>query len=169
VAEYLVTAEGQEHLVEVVRSGAAPHAYLVTLDGRTCLVDAVRVEDGVSSFIMDGACFEVHASREGDRDVLLINGEHHEVEARNRRALSAGSRGAGVAPGRQVVRAPMPGRVVRVMVREGEAVEEGSPLLILEAMKMENQLRSPKAGTVVEIPAAEDQVVATGQKLVVVE
>ena len=169
--EYLVEHAGEEHLIEVVRTGpAAPSGgYRVTLGGEVHLVDAVPVEDGVSSFIVDGACYEVHASRERDHYTLLINGEHYELEARNRRSLAAAGKGDGPAVGRQVVQAPMPGRVVRVLVGPGETVTEGASLLILEAMKMENELRSPIHGTVVEVAVVEGQVVATGEKLAVVE
>jgi biotin carboxyl carrier protein len=63
----------------------------------------------------------------------------------------------------------MPGRVVRVLVEPGSAVKAGNPLLVLEAMKMENQLRSPVDGVVAELEVVAGQVVATGDKLVVVE
>lgn len=169
--EYIVTIGGEEHTAEVVRAddGAYQGRYQVIVDGDARSVDAVPVEDGVSSFIVDGACFEVHATRDRDRYVLLINGEHYELDARNRRSRSGFGKGAGLAVGRQVVHAPMPGRVVRILAQPGERVEEGAPLLILEAMKMENQLRSPITGEVVEMAVTEGQVVATGEKLAVVE
>ncbi len=165
--EYVITDGGQDHAAEVVRDGDG--RYKVTIDGLTYDVDAIPVEQSVSSFIVDGSCFEVHSSRDRDRYILLIGGEHHELTARNRRARSAYGRGAGPAVGRQVIQAPMPGRVVRVVAQAGAVVEAGAPLLILEAMKMENQLRSPIAGTVVEVAVGEGQVVATGEKLAVVE
>lgn len=165
--EYVITDGGEDHLADVVRDRDGH--YRVTIDGRTYDVDAITVEQSVSSFIVDGSCFEVHASRDRDRYTLLIGGEHHELTARNRRTRSTYGRGAGPAVGRQVIQAPMPGRVVRVVAQAGAVVETGAPLLILEAMKMENQLRSPIAGTVLEVAVSEGQVVATGEKLAVVE
>jgi biotin carboxyl carrier protein len=73
------------------------------------------------------------------------------------------------AAGRQVVTAPMPGKVVRVLVRLGDKVAQGQGMVIVEAMKMENELRSAKQGTVVELAAREGQAVEGGTKLLVLE
>jgi biotin carboxyl carrier protein len=70
--------------------------------------------------------------------------------------------------GPQRVDAPMPGKIVRVLVKEGDAVEEGQGLVVVEAMKMENELKSPKAGVVRELHAQEGQPVEAGAKLAVV-
>ena len=165
--QYLIDDGAGEHEAEVRAVGDG--IYEVTIDGRAVLVDACLVERSVWSFIVEGGCFEVHASRQRDRYRLLIGGEHHELTARNHRIRGVFSTGAGVVAGRQVVHAPMPGRVARILANLGDVVTTGQPLLTLEAMKMENQLRSPIDGTVVAIEIAEGQVVATGEKLVVVE
>jgi len=143
--------------------------YAVTVDGRAVTVDARIVEESVCSFIVDGSCYEVHFSRDRDVYTLLIGGEHYQVAARNRRVRAAYSAGARLLTGRQVIQAPMPGRVVRVLVDSGAAVKAGDPLLVLEAMKMENRLRSPVDGVIAELEVVAGQVVATGDKLVVVE
>jgi biotin carboxyl carrier protein len=167
VPQYLIGDAAGEHEAEVRALGDG--TYEVTVDGRTVTVDACAVEHSVWSFIVEGDCYEVHASRHRDRYRLLIGGEHHELTARNSRVRGVFSTGAGVVTGRQVVHAPMPGRVARILANLGDVVTAGQPLLTLEAMKMENQLRSPIDGTVVEIQITEGQVVATGEKLVVVE
>jgi biotin carboxyl carrier protein len=76
---------------------------------------------------------------------------------------------AAQAAGAQRITAPMPGKVVRVLVRQGQAVEAGQGLVVVEAMKMQNEIKSPKAGTVGVLTAAEGQTVAAGQALLVIE
>jgi len=82
-------------------------------------------------------------------------------------------RGAGAAGGEQggraQIKAPMPGKVVRVLVEAGQAVEAGQPVVVVEAMKMQNELKSPKSGTVAELRAAAGSTVNSGDVLVVVE
>jgi biotin carboxyl carrier protein len=86
-----------------------------------------------------------------------------------RRRLRHKAAGQGGAQGRQVVRAPMPGRVVRVLVEEGQAVEARQGLVVVEAMKMENELRATHAGTVASVKVAPGAAVEAGAELVVVE
>ena len=165
--QYMLTRGADERVADVAPLG--DDLYAVTIDGRSVTVDARIVEESVCSFIVDGSCYEVHFSRDRDVYTLLIGGEHYAVAARNRRVRAAFSAGARLLTGRQVVQAPMPGRVVRVLVEPGSAVKAGDPLLVLEAMKMENQLRSPVDGVVAELDVVAGQVVATGDKLAVVE
>lgn len=167
VPRYVVELAGTVYEVEVRQRGE--HEYTVIVDGREVVVDACAVEEYVCSLIVNGACHEVHYSQDRDRFNLLIAGEHYEPVARNRRSRAALQAGAGLVSGRQLISAPMPGRVVKLLVEVGQTVEPGQALLTLEAMKMENELRTPTAGTVSEIAAAEGDVVTTGQKLVVVE
>lgn len=165
--QYILNRGAAEHRAEVAR--VAEGRYTVTIDGRVAEADARMLETGVLSMIVDGVCYEVHFSREGHDYTLLINGEHYEVSARNRRVRSAVGGAAKMLTGRQVIQAPMPGRVVRVLVESGAEVKAGDTLLVLEAMKMENQLRSPIDGRVMEVTAVEGQVVQPGHKLAVVE
>ena len=165
--EYLLNDAAGEHAAEVRSLG--PGLYEVTVDGRKVVVDACQVEQGVWSFLVQGECYEVHASQERDRLQLLIGGERHELSARNRRVRAPYASAARVLTGRQVIHAPMPGRVARLLARPGDAVVAGQPLLTLEAMKMENALTSPVDGHVVELDVEEGQVVAAGARLAVVE
>ncbi|HEY5675844.1 MAG TPA: biotin/lipoyl-containing protein, partial [Myxococcales bacterium] len=70
--------------------------------------------------------------------------------------------------GKQVISAPMPGKVVKVLVKVGDEVKDGQGLVVVEAMKMENELKSPKAGKVTELHAVEGAAVESGAKLAVV-
>jgi biotin carboxyl carrier protein len=81
------------------------------------------------------------------------------------RAWRGRKHGAMEAEGRQPVTAPMPGKVVRLLVKEGDAVEVGQGLIVVEAMKMQNEVRSPKSGKVERLVAKENQAVNAGEVL----
>jgi biotin carboxyl carrier protein len=115
----------------------------------------IEVEPGVYSILLDGRSYEVRAS---ELDIA--------VEDPREPRKSSGLAGL---EGRQTLRAPMPGKVVRILVNEGDAVERGQGLIVIEAMKMQNELKSPKAGRVVSISAAEGAAVAAAEVLAVVE
>ena len=76
---------------------------------------------------------------------------------------------AGAQHGRQNIAAPMPGKVVRVLVSVGDTVEPGQGLIVVEAMKMQNEMKSPKAGIVAEIKTKDGATVAAGEILIVIE
>jgi biotin carboxyl carrier protein len=101
---------------------------------------------------------------------VLVRGQVSRVDVADERRLRlrAGSAGFSV-EGKQVINAPMPGKVVKVLVKQGDEVKEGQGLVVVEAMKMENELKSPKAGKVVELLAKEGTTVENNAKLVVVE
>jgi biotin carboxyl carrier protein len=133
-------------------------------------VDAVHLRTGSLSLLADGrsARCDVEADAEG-RFRVLLGEETHAFELlddRKHRLHKAG--GTFSLEGPQRIDAPMPGKIVRVLVKEGDAVEEGQGLVVVEAMKMENELKSPKAGVVRELHAREGQPVEAGTKLVVV-
>jgi biotin carboxyl carrier protein len=90
------------------------------------------------------------------------------VEVRDPRSFSR-NRHAGIGHGRQTISAPMPGKVVRVLVREGDIVQAGAGLIVVEAMKMQNEHKAPKAGTVIRLSVQEGGTVAAGEPLVVIE
>jgi glutaconyl-CoA/methylmalonyl-CoA decarboxylase subunit gamma len=115
----------------------------------------------------DGAKVTV-AIRRGGADVVVVGAEVSEARSAAVAALVRQARGA-AAPGPASVRSPMPGRVVKILVRAGERVAAGQPVVVVEAMKMENELRAPRAGTVRELRSAEGAAVEAGQDLVVID
>lgn len=130
--------------------------------------DVVEVEPGVYSVLRQSRVDEVHLIRTRDGYTAVVAGRSFDLEAvdpRDRRNSS--STGAG--DGRQSIAAPMPGKIVRVLVAPGGAVKAGQGLLVVEAMKMQNELKSPKTGTVVEIRVAAGSTVVAGEILAVVE
>lgn len=123
------------------------------------------LEPGSYSVRLNGRSFRVML---GPKDEVCVNGRSLRIEVFDPRNLRATSRSS-AQHGRQEVSAPMPGKIVRVLVAKGEAVEEGQGVVVVEAMKMQNEMKSPKAGTVAEIRTKQDATVSAGDVLVVIE
>jgi biotin carboxyl carrier protein len=100
---------------------------------------------------------------------VIVNGQRIPVTIQDPKRLSHNGAAAGQAGGRAVLTSPMPGKVVRVLCAAGDEVAEGQGLLVVEAMKMQNEVQAPKAGQVVEIKVTEGQTVNAGEVLAVVE
>ena len=99
---------------------------------------------------------------------VSVNGRVFRVEIFDPRSMS-GRRSAAGSQGRQNIVAPMPGRVIRVLIEAGQEVEDGQGLIVVEAMKMQNEMKSPKAGRVVAVKTSAGATVAAGEILAVVE
>jgi biotin carboxyl carrier protein len=123
------------------------------------------LDPGCYSVLVNGRSYRVARTLTGEFDV---NGVSFAVEVFDPRALRVREK-AGGAHGRQKVAASMPGKVIRVLVAEGDTVEAGQGLVVVEAMKMQNEMKSPKAGRIVEVKTKPDAAVAAGDVLVVVE
>ena len=173
--KYHAVVAGKDRLVEVVPHGSA---YRVAIhdganegpDPRVLVVDAVHLGGDAMSLLVNGRSVrcEIEPGKDG-RVAVLVGDEVHPLEILDERRLRL--RGAGgkfATEGPQRVEAPMPGKVVRVLVKQGQQVQEGEGLVVVEAMKMENELRSPKSGVVTELHAQEGQPVEAGAKLAVV-
>jgi len=147
--KYRVTIEGREREVDVTFTPSG--AVEVSLDGARMDVDARRIGGAISLRIGD----RVH-------DVLVAGDTEIQIAAGTARTVatisserSAGKRGGAAAKGTRELRAPMPGRVVRVLVKAGDAVTQGQPLVVIEAMKMENELRAGAPATVADVHVSE--------------
>lgn len=149
--------------------------YDVTIEGVVHHVDARRLAGGNWSVLIDGQSYDVElevagaTEREGAYNALVRgNVVSLTVEDERRVRMAAGVRKVKV-EGPQVVKCPMPGKVVKLLVAQGDTVEDGTPLVIVEAMKMENEIRSPTAGKVARIFVEAGQTVESNAKLVSVE
>jgi biotin carboxyl carrier protein len=135
------------------------------VDGQTVDVEVYVLEPGILSLIVGGRQYRCIL----DGDAVVIDGRRYEFVVDDPRSLR-GRRGAAEgAAGPRTVKAPMPGRVVRVLVSEGDEVAEQQGLVVIEAMKMQNELKSPKAGRVAKIAAMIDRTVEAGDVLAIVE
>lgn len=172
---YHAIVHGEERLVEVAPRGAS---YRVIIhqgpkegpDARVLDVDAVHLAGAALSVLVDGrsARCDIEPGKDGALAVL-VNDSVQKLELLDERKLRLRQAGGKFSlEGPQRVDAPMPGKVVRVLVKAGDEVIEGQGLVVVEAMKMENELKSPKAGKVQELLAVEGAAVEAGAKLVVV-
>jgi len=156
--------EGKKRRVELP-SAVSTGRIEGVVDGRPITVDARMLQAGVLSLVVEGRQYCCVL----DGDAVLIAGRRFEFEIADPRSLQ-GRRGAGGgAAGPRTVKAPMPGRVVRVLVAVGDDVAEQQGVVAIEAMKMQNELKSPKAGRVVRVAIAVGDTVGAGDVLVVVE
>jgi biotin carboxyl carrier protein len=126
------------------------------------------VEPGVYSVLVDGRSYEARVEQSGGYAIVFIDGHRFEIEIRDPRRWSRHSSKPGV-EGRLNVAAPMPGKIVRLLVAEGDTVEAGQGLLVMEAMKMQNEMKAPKAGRVVSLAAREGATVVAGEVLAAIE
>lgn len=168
-----VDVNGRTRSVSVERASGSTH-FRVTVDGRAHTVDAVRIGEFGLSLLVDGEAAvsrEITVTPAGTRGALLVGLEGRTIAASvNARRTGRGLADAGGhAHGEQAVVAPMPGRVVRVLVAPGDTVAARQGVVVVEAMKMENELRSPKAGRIKEVAVSPGMSVEAGRVLVIVE
>ena len=148
--------------IEVERHGSG---YVVTMNGKTVSVDLTSAGPFLYSLRLDdGTHFSLTHHRDGNTHEVSLAGSKVVVEVVDPLTLRRRSREDASGAG-GVVKALMPGRIVRVLVNQGDAVRKGAGLLILEAMKMENEIIAPADGTVDEIFVAPGQTVEAGADL----
>lgn len=165
---YEVTEGKETTRVELNEIGEG--LYEITLDGETARVDAAKSGRTVYSLIEDGRQFEAMVDERGAHGFdVLLGGRLFHLKAEDERSKLLAQSAGTAATGPQTVEAEMPGKVVKLSAAVGEEVAEGQGVVIVEAMKMENEIPSPIPGIVKEIPVSEGDTVETGTVLFVVE
>ncbi len=162
---YDVTINGKNYRLELNRSDGH---WSCRLDGRDAAVDAVLVRPDVLSLRIGNRAYEVKSERVAGDLHLWVGSTRFAVEVRDPRSLRGRAR-AGDAQGPKKLTAPMPGKVVRLLVRDGDEVQAGAGVAVVEAMKMQNEIKSPKKGTVQKILVSEGAAVNAGDVLAIVE
>jgi biotin carboxyl carrier protein len=164
-----IEIDGVMRTVEIASDAArAIGSVRCTIDGRAVEADAIEVAPGIYSILIEGASFEARVEPDATRLRITVAGREYAAQIRDPRQWRR-NRGAALdAEGSQRVVAPMPGKVIRVLVKAGEAVEAGKGILVVEAMKMQNEVRSPKSGKVERVLVSEGQTVSAGEVLAVV-
>ena len=163
--KYLAEVDDQPYVIVVDHPGE------VTIDGETHQVDLQPVGKGnIYSILLDGQSYDVYVERINGVYYIKIGSERLAVVVEDERlgSLKRLSRATG-GTGEATVNAPMPGLVVAVRVEVGQQIEANQGLVILEAMKMENEIRSPRAGTIKAIKVSPGQKVNQGEVLVAIE
>jgi biotin carboxyl carrier protein len=165
--KYEIKINGAKRTVEFSPQTKAAGPSKFTINGRPVEADAVRISPFAFSIILGGQSFELTAEASPEGLLIRTTGREFRVEIVDPRSWRR-RHGAGIElEGRQQLLAPMPGKVVRVLVAAGQKVEAGQGLLVIEAMKMQNEVRSPKSGTIEKL-AREGQTVNAGEILAIV-
>ena len=163
---YDVTVDGKPHQLEIEK---AEDGWLCRLDGLEIKVDAVITRRDVLSILVDGKSYEIKREQTATDLHMWVGSTRYGVEVRDPRSLRSRRDGAADEKGPRKVVAPMPGRIVRLLVSEGVAVESGQGIVVVEAMKMQNEIKSPKKGVVLKLAVVEGAAVNAGDVLVIVE
>jgi biotin carboxyl carrier protein len=163
---YEVTIGDRTHRVDLVRAGTG---WKCNLDGREFAVDAVPAQNGALSLLLEGRSYEVRQQLEGDETGIVVDRERFKVVVRDPRSLRSRRIREGRGQGMRKIIAPMPGKVVRLLAAPGDEVEAGQAVLVIEAMKMQNELKAPQKGRVAKLYAGEGAAVEAGQILAEIE
>lgn len=165
---YDILISDMTYRVEVARQGAR---WTGKINGQPFDVDAVPTARDILSIVEgEGKAYEVKRERSLNGELhMLVGSSRYACEVQDPRSLRTRRAAAGTTEGPQKIVAPMPGKVVRIVVPQGETVEAGKGVLVVEAMKMQNELKSPKAGKVQKLLVAEGATVNAGDTLAIIE
>lgn len=162
-----VLIDGHSHQVELER---ADKGYVCLVDGESFELDVAMTARDVLSVIHEGRNYE--AKREysllGETHII-VGSERFQAEVRDPRSLRSRRAAAGQEAGPAKIVAPMPGKVVRIIAKEGDEVEAGQGVVVVEAMKMQNEIKTTKKGKVTKIAVKEASAVNAGDLLAIVE
>jgi len=142
--------------------------YVLRLPHRTLKIDAAILAEGSYSLLLDGNSFDITVQRSLTHYSVTVNGVPFEVGLRDPRQLGHQIGRGEDLDGPASVTAPMPGKLVRLIVAEGDSVKEGQGVAVVEAMKMQNELTAPKSGTVERVSVVEGQAVNAGESLLTI-
>lgn len=163
---FVVTLGDRTEHVEITGRGGR---YRLTIGGEVSEVDARRTADSAYSLVIGGAAYVADVVPGEDASVVTVGGETHRVRVEEEARHAIRTRGGASAAGaRQALAAPLPGKVTHVAVTPGDRVNRGDTLVIIEAMKMENEFRAAAGGTVAEVRVVPGQAVNAGDLLVVI-
>jgi len=163
---YYVTVHGNEHTVDITESPTGGPTR-VELDGQVVEADLVPLSGAaLHSLVLDGHSREMILGRDGPKVTVWLDGEKMEALVYDEVSKALSSIAGAAAAGPSVIEAPMPGVVVDIPVKVGDAIEVGQAVIVVEAMKMQNELTAEAAGIVDSIEVQVGQTVAGGDPLV---
>ena len=162
---YDVSIAGHHYRLELSRGDGG---WSCRLDGREIEVDAVLVRPDVLSLRIGNQAYEVKRERVAGERHVWVGNARFAAAVRDPRSLRGRDRTSDD-HGPRTITAPMPGRVVRILARQGAGVDLGTGVVVVEAMKMQNEIKSPKKGTIQKILVTEGAAVNAGDVLAIVE
>ena len=165
--KFVALVNGKQRAIEIER---ADDLYRVVIDGKTFWVDAFHPSRQSVSMLINKEAYEVGIARKQNQFSVYFYNDTIELELIDARKFqSAATSRSSVGSGPLKIHAPMPGKIVKVAVQEQSAVKEGDALMVIEAMKMQNELKAPKSGTVSKINVKDGEAVSISQVLMVLE
>ena len=163
---YDILIDGKPHKLDLARDG---QQWLCTIDGEPIEANAIITRPDVLSIVIGGRAYEVKRERTPNDTHLWVKNSRFAVEVQDPRSLRSRKAKSGSTEGPQKIMAPMPGKIVRILAPAGAAVDAGQGIIVVEAMKMQNEMKSPKAGTVKQVLVAEGATVNAGDMLAIIE
>jgi biotin carboxyl carrier protein len=161
--QYEVLIDGKVRKLELT---AIEGGWKCTIDGRPILFDAVEISGNKLSILIDGKSYEV---RREAGETISVGSRGYQVSVEDARSWRGKRRGSGSEAGPQKLTATMPGKVVRILAAVGDKIAAGQGIVVIEAMKMQNEIRSPKEGTLQKILTRAGASVNAGEVLAIVE
>jgi biotin carboxyl carrier protein len=162
----IVQIDGKDRQLKLVRTA---EAWECLLDGREIVIEAVLIRHDVLSLRMGGRLYEVKREANATGTHLWVGHTRYAAEWRDPRSLRGRKRSAADDGSPRKLIAPMPGKVIRVLLQEQAKVELGQGIMVMEAMKMQNEIKSPRKGTIQKILVSEGANVNPGDVLAIVE
>jgi biotin carboxyl carrier protein len=164
---YDVVVDGKTRRLELHRG---EHTWNCTVDGQLVEVDAALTARDVLSVLVGNKAYEIKRERSLRGELhMVIGSARYAVDVQDPRSLRTRRAAAGNEAGPQKLIAAMPGKIVRIIVKEKDEVKAGQPVIVMEAMKMQNEMKSPKDGRVQKILTSEGSTVNAGDTLAVIE
>lgn len=173
---FIATLDGNEHVIDVDDHGVDDGYYTMSLDGHAYDVDAQLMKSNIVSMLIDQKSYDVDLEKQSKepldgRLAVRVRGRviRFEMLDERRKKMKEAQSSRFDVGGVYTVNSPMPGKVIKILANEGEDVEEGQGVIVIEAMKMENELRTPKKGKVAALKVKEGDAVNPGQLLMTIE
>jgi biotin carboxyl carrier protein len=164
---YDIIVDGKTHRVELTHG---EKLWSCKVDGQEMEVDAAPTARDVLSILIGDKAYEIKRERSLQGELhMVIGSARYAVDVQDPRSLKTRRAVAGAEAGPQKIKAAMPGKIVRVLVREKDEVKAGQGVIVMEAMKMQNEMKSPKDGRVQKILNAEGSTVNPGDTLAIIE
>jgi len=166
---YIAAIDGEEYRIDITEVRGECF-FTLTIGEKKYNIDVVHSQHSLYSMLLDGKSYEIDLDAKDGICNILVNGEHYSVNIINEKKKSLWKKSREIeAEGKQSIITEMPGKVVKIFVEVGQQVKRGHGVIVVEAMKMENELKSPKDGKVIEITVREGETVEGGTTLVVIE